>query len=931
MNTSKTGKIINGKIPSSSKQLKKSIINRNTSSGNNEKNNAIRINQILNPERKVQRNQSSYVNKEDSQMNKKYNYKKGIRKLYKDKKLNNLSHNKIANKSNNDSYKQKLVSNVNTINRNESSKKIVKSSNKNNKKNGISSLEKNKSNLIPKTQINKFSDMNRFNELNSRTQINKVTNKNYYYFNDTNSNNTASNKINDILSDKKKKTTNNILDHLKKNNHKKLKETSFDNSGLKTKKIKDLGFKFKISKDFKGELTEKEIDINKPNYYNNYNYINSNSQKRNRTVNEKKDLNSMVNGSNVYNLNENKNDLMANNTNIFSNNKKFYFKSTIDSSINQKEKGSNKGEKKDERKKEEKKEEKKMEENEDIEIKKKINNILENMKNEKKKQIYKSINYNLPNIIIKNQFDSKEKEKEIDKKSIVANIQNYNILKYDDFNLNNNTSLNLNRVDKDNIRGEKMNKINELNKKREIESEEKIIENRNEKEKEEKKDNQKNNSKYYNFIIKRNFNGLYNQMQQQKDSNNNDSDEGENNKNINSIDPKKAENDEIRIINTKNRNLKNNRIQNEIIKINMDKIRTKYQSKKDLNKANERENIPKLITESLIGLVNLGETCYMNTGLQNLIHCVPFINQLFLVLNEFKDTIEEKIITYSFLNLCNSIINNNNYNYNNRFNINSCNPSNFRKIFCQKHKEYATHEQHDSLEFLRILLDDISKELNQTKVISKYKELTTEGKSKEEQNYEYNNFYLCRENSIIVKVFYSQIMNMFTCDCGDISYSFEKILDIPLLFPKEINNKEIDLNDLLNHYFQGEKISWSLKCPKCGQKDVERNKVIKLSILPKVIIFSLQRFNPITGVKINKIIKFDEIIDLKPFCDYDFFNGEMNAKYKLFGISNHSGTINFGHYYSFTKIGDNWYDFNDSFVKQINLVLMSRAAYFFFY
>ena len=504
-------------------------------------------------------------------------------------------------------------------------------------------------------------------------------------------------------------------------------------------------------------------------------------------------------------------------------------------------------------------------------------------------------------------------------------------MKYDDFNLNNNTSLNLNRVDKDNIRGEKMNKNNELNKKREIESEEKIIENRNEKEKEEKKDNQKNNSKYYNFIIKRNFNGLYNQIQQQKDSNNNDSDEGENNKNINSIDPKKAENDEIRIINTKNRNLKNNRIQNEIIKINMDKIRTKYQSKKDLNKANEPENIPKLITESLIGLVNLGETCYMNTGLQNLIHCVPFINQLFLVLNEFKDTIEEKIITYSFLNLCNSIINNNNYNYNNRFNINSCNPSNFRKIFCQKHKEYATHEQHDSLEFLRILLDDISKELNQTKVISKYKELTTEGKSKEEQNYEYNNFYLCRENSIIVKVFYSQIMNMFTCDCGDISYSFEKILDIPLLFPKEINNKEIDLNDLLNHYFQGEKISWSLKCPKCGQKDVERNKVIKLSILPKVIIFSLQRFNPITGVKINKIIKFDEIIDLKPFCDYDFFNGEMNAKYKLFGISNHSGTINFGHYYSFTKIGDNWYDFNDSFVKQINLVLMSRAAYFFFY
>ena len=349
MNPNKTGKNNNNnKIPTSSKQLKKNIINRNISSSNNDKSNALRFNQILNPERKVQRNQSSYVNKEDSQLNKKYNYKKGIRKLYKDKKLNNLSHNKMTNKSNNDSFKQKLMSNVNTINRNESSKKIVKSSNKNNKKNGISSLEKNKSNLIPKAQINKFSDMNRINEINSRTQINKVTNKNYFYFNDTNSNNTAINKINDILSDKKKKTTNNLLDYIKKNNHKKLKETSFDNSGIKTKKIKDLGFKFKINKDFKGELTDKEIVINKPNYYN---YINSNSQKRNRTVIEKKDLNSMVNGSNLYNLNENRNDLMTNNTNIFSNNKKVLFKSTIDSLINQKEKGANKEEKKEETKK----------------------------------------------------------------------------------------------------------------------------------------------------------------------------------------------------------------------------------------------------------------------------------------------------------------------------------------------------------------------------------------------------------------------------------------------------------------------------------------------------------------------------------------------------------------------------------------------------
>ena len=59
--------------------------------------------------------------------------------------------------------------------------------------------------------------------------------------------------------------------------------------------------------------------------------------------------------------------------------------------------------------------------------------------------------------------------------------------------------------------------------------------------------------------------------------------------------------------------------------------------------------------------------------------------------------------------------------------------------------------QHDSIEFLRTLLDDISKELNINKNI--YKELTTEGKSKVDQNEEYHNFFIGRENSIIIFIF----------------------------------------------------------------------------------------------------------------------------------------------------------------------------------
>ena len=541
------------------------------------------------------------------------------------------------------------------------------------------------------------------------------------------------------------------------------------------------------------------------------------------------------------------------------------------------------------------------------------------MKIEGKENFFNKYNKNIPinNNYSECNFDSLDKnqitkrEKQINEQK--NNNNNNQFLKYENYKFNKVNNLNI--IEKDKI-AEALNQNNGL-----------ILKGENEIKNENNEVNKLKIKANKSVILKKNFlnNGLYNINERNIYNKIIDKNEivGELDQNI--------KNDEIIQNNIgKSINLFNNKIQNNgIIKININNIRGKYQYKRDLNKIKETENNSKLITQSLTGLVNLGETCYMNTGLQNIIHCRPFINQLFTILNEFKDIIEEKIITYSFINLCLSLIKNENYI--NRFNINSFDPSNFRINFCKCHKEYSNHEQHDSLEFLRVLLDDISKELNQTKIISKYKELVTEGKSKEEQNFEYNNFYLCRENSIIVKVFYSQIVNIFTCSCGDISFSFEKILDIPLLFPKDINNKEIYLNDLLHHYFNGEKIVWSLECKKCGQKNLERDKKIKLSILPEVIIFSLQRFNPITGIKINKIINFEEIIDLKPFCDYDLFNGEINTKYKLFGISNHSGTINFGHYYSYTKVDDIWYEFNDSFVKQINLNLMSRAAYFFFY
>lgn len=80
-------------------------------------------------------------------------------------------------------------------------------------------------------------------------------------------------------------------------------------------------------------------------------------------------------------------------------------------------------------------------------------------------------------------------------------------------------------------------------------------------------------------------------------------------------------------------------------------------------------------------------------------------------------------------------------------------------------------------------------------------------------------------------------------------------------------------------------------------------------------MITFQRYNTKYRTKNTTPIKFTTGLDFASLSDKDLT--KETSVYSLIGISNHSGSMNFGHYFAFCR--DNygqWYECNDSFISK---------------
>ena len=130
------------------------------------------------------------------------------------------------------------------------------------------------------------------------------------------------------------------------------------------------------------------------------------------------------------------------------------------------------------------------------------------------------------------------------------------------------------------------------------------------------------------------------------------------------------------------------------------------------------------------------------------------------------------------------------------------------------------------------------------------------------------------------------------------------------------------------------------KCEKCNnyEDNIMEKKILTKS---KTLVLKIKRYYTLGNriVKNNKNIKYPSILTMNPYIIGGIEDTGLN--YELYGIINHVGGLNSGHYYSFikkynesnNKFYKQWYCCNDSQVTEISNeeALTSENAYILFY
>uniref|UniRef100_A0A7N0V4R6 ubiquitinyl hydrolase 1 n=1 Tax=Kalanchoe fedtschenkoi TaxID=63787 RepID=A0A7N0V4R6_KALFE len=341
----------------------------------------------------------------------------------------------------------------------------------------------------------------------------------------------------------------------------------------------------------------------------------------------------------------------------------------------------------------------------------------------------------------------------------------------------------------------------------------------------------------------------------------------------------------------------------------------------------------------LRGLNNLGNTCFMNSVLQALLHAPPLRNYF---LGDRHN--REKCRKISLEKLClpcdvdaifTAVYSGDRTPYS---------PAQFLYSWWQHSSNLATYEQQDAHEFFISMLDLIhEKETKESCDLSKDSGECT-----------------CVAHGAFSGLLRSDV----TCaTCGFTSTTYDPCVDISLdldTVRRTSTNKSAKSNEggststlsgCLDLFTKPEKLGSDQKlyCQSC---DGMRESLKQMSIrrLPAVLCLHIKRFEHShirkMSRKVDRHVQFPFSLDMSPYLSSSIvrnrfgnriyaFEGdeaEVSTEYDVFAVVNHSGMLESGHYVTYLRLRSQWYKCDDAWVTEVDeRVVRASQCYLVYY